>query len=318
MSRLKNILFVLALGAVVALSGTTDLFADSPDQQAKDLSVMVRNGIRLSLMTSEREYSTSEYPIFISTLQNVAEKTKEGLRRVDPMKYGWKHPAYTPSKTIHIHEKLSGKEVRTVLPGMPAHTYKTVLEPGEKHTDIILFQEITKDGTKPLPEGDYKVTQPGFVIAELKVVKNLNRKPISTKGMSEKELQKILHDPKTSPGARLRLLQDIHASKRKPVFWQLITDCDDAFAVIMMLEHLDRDWLDIDGLKKLSRSNDLSVRGAALRAFSRLGKNEDAAKWLSDFLATQKDGLVLRDGKDALEVLQGTKKPNPLNPPPMK
>ena len=315
MSRFKKVLLVLALGTGFTLFCPTEFFGDSTKMKTKASNTIAYEGVRLSLVMSETEYTQSQHPFFVFTLQNISEKPKKGFVRTDPTKYGFKHPAYTPLLPIRI--KLSGKEVSTRPSKTPAYTYKTVIEPGEKYTEITPFLEVVRNSTKLLPQGNYEVSTPDRIFTKFKVVEKPDRSVISTKGMAEAKLRELLQDPKTSPGARLRLLHDVYTSKRKQVFWKLITDCDDAFAVILMLEHLDGEWLDVEGLKKLCQSKDLAVRGAAMRAFSRLGKNEGAATWLAAFLATQKDELILREGKDALSVLKGTKKPNPVKLPPL-
>ena len=150
-----------------------------------------------------------------------------------------------------------------------------------------------------------------FRIAKLPPKKN--PKTIDPK-ITVKSAREFLSAKTTEPQQRWDLFYTLYAAGRRDDLLTLMTESDDAFAVIMQLEFMAGEWLNTESLKKLVANKDLAIRWAAMQAFSRLGKDASAAKWLTDFLKTQEDETTLSYGRYAVGLLSGRRKPAKANP----
>jgi len=131
---------------------------------------------------------------------------------------------------------------------------------------------------------------------------------------SKEDIDKIItFNKKTSllPAEHLCLLETVRATKKKTWLWEVMLASSDIYSVTTMLETLDKDWLDIENLFSLTKSNDMALRRAVMRAFGRYGKDESAAKRLEKYLGTQKDEPLLGLGNIALDILKGELPPKP-------
>ena len=116
--------------------------------------------------------------------------------------------------------------------------------------------------------------------------------------------KRILQSRTLESGDQLRLLQRARKTGSKDRFWEVLLASPDVYAVVTMVDSLEKSWLDAESLFTLLEHKDLAVRRCAVQALGRLGSQPKLVERLKKFLATQTDEPTLSFGKEAVKLLQ--------------